>query len=93
MKTYKQFMEQYSGRTIGSKTNSTAGAAMAKRASNARAAEKVDKKSEKIIAATNREAKPVKTIGESDRALDPSNVHEPKKKKPEPPETQLPYGM
>jgi hypothetical protein len=66
---------------------------MAKRASNASAAEKADKKSEKIVAATNREAKPVKTIGESDRALDPSNVHEPKKKKPEPPETQLPYGM
>jgi hypothetical protein len=92
MKTYKQFMEQFSGHVIGS-TNSRVGAAMAKRASNASAAEKADKKSEKIIAATNREAKPVKTIGESDRALDPSNVHEPKKKKPEPPETQLPYGM
>jgi hypothetical protein len=25
--------------------------------------------------------------------LDPTNVEEPKKKKPEPPETQLPYGM
>jgi hypothetical protein len=82
MKTYKQFMEQYSHANVH-----------AKRASNARAAEKADKKSEKIVAATNREAEPVKTIGESDRALDPSNVHEPKKKKPEPPETQLPYGM
>jgi hypothetical protein len=82
MKTYKQFLEQ-----------SSHDAVMAKRASNASAAEKADKKSEKIVAATNREAKPVKTIGESDRALDPSNVHEPKKKKPEPPETQLPYGM
>jgi hypothetical protein len=92
MKTYKQFMEQFSGHVIGS-TNSRVGAAMAKRASNASAAEKADKKSEKIVAATNREAEPVKTIGESDRALDPSNVHEPKKKKPEPPETQLPYGM
>jgi hypothetical protein len=82
MKTYKQFMEQYSHANVH-----------AKRASNARAAEKADKKSEKIVAATNREAEQVKTIGESDRALDPSNVHEPKKKKPEPPETQLPYGM
>jgi hypothetical protein len=82
MKTYKQFMEQYSHANVH-----------AKRASNARAAEKADKKSEKIIAATNREAKPVKPLGEDDRMLDPTNVEEPKKKKPEPPETQLPYGM
>ena len=83
MKTYKQFMEQYSGRQIG-RTNHTTGAAIAKRAANARAAERADKKSEKIITATNREAKPiepVKPIGESDRALDPSNVHEPNKNK------------
>ena len=58
MKTYKQFMEQFSGHVIGS-TNSRVGAAMAKRASNASAAEKADKKSEKIVAATNKEAKPV----------------------------------
>ena len=80
MKTYKQFMEQFSGYVTGS-TNSRAGATMAKRASNASAAEKADKKSEKIVAATNREAKPVKPLGEDDRALDPSNVHEPKKNK------------
>ena len=74
MKTYKQFMEQSPSHS----------AVNAKRAANARAAEKADKKSEKIIAATNREAKPiepVKPIGESDRALDPSNVHEPNKNK------------
>ena len=72
MKTYKQFMEQYSHANVH-----------AKRASNARAAEKADKKSEKIVAATNREAPPVKVkpIGEDDRALDPSNVHEPNKNK------------
>ena len=92
MKTYKQFLEQYSGRQIGS-TNRTASAAIAKREANARAAERADKKSEKIVAATNKEAKPVKPLGESDRMLDPTNVEEPKKKKPEPPETQLPYGM
>jgi hypothetical protein len=80
MKTYKQFMEQFSGYVTGS-TNSRAGATMAKRASNASAAAKADKKSEKIVAATNREAKPVKPLGEDDRALDPSNVHEPKKNK------------
>jgi hypothetical protein len=74
MKTYKQFMEQSPSHS----------AVSAKRAANARAAEKADKKSENIIAATNREAepiKPVKPIGESDRALDPSNVHEPNKNK------------
>ena len=78
MKTYNEFMEQYSGVEMG-KTNSRASETMAKRAANARAAEKADKKSAKIIPATNRQAKPIKPLGEDDRALDPSNVHEPNK--------------
>ena len=49
MKTYKQFMEQSSSHS----------AVHAKRASNASAAEKADKKSEKIVAATNKQAPPV----------------------------------
>lgn len=55
MKTLRQFLEQFSGRVIG-KTNHTSGEAMARRKENASAAEKADKKSEKIVASTNKEA-------------------------------------
>ena len=55
MKTYKQFMEQ-----------SSHGAVYAKRASNASAAEKADKKSEKIVAATNKKAPPLKVERDDD---------------------------
>lgn len=64
-------MEQFSGYVTGS-TNSRAGATIAKRAANARAAEKADKKSEKIVAATNREATPIESnknkLSEANRA-------------------------
>lgn len=53
MKTLKQFLEQFSGRVMG-RTNHTSGEAISRRKENASAAEKADKKSEKVVASTNR---------------------------------------
>jgi len=53
MKTLKQFLEQFSGRVMG-RTNHTSGEAMARRKENASASDRAEKKSEKVVASTNR---------------------------------------
>jgi hypothetical protein len=100
MKTYNEFMEQYTGVEMG-KTNSRASETMKRRRENERAAkqrrrEAEQKRNEREREAARRKAEAERarkeSLKEDDRVLEPSNVHEPKKK-PEPPETQLPYGM
>ena len=66
MKTYNEFMEQYSGREIG-KTNDLASETMARRKENERAAEQRRKEAERDRAEREREAEQRKKEAEAKR--------------------------